>query len=1173
LQNAPGKPLELPGLQLIPVERKHNTSKFDLTLSLTEFDASLAGAIEYNTDLFDPTTISRFITHYQNLLEAVSLDPSRRLSDFCFLSDAEKSQLVAWNETARDYPDRKCIHQIFEEQVQRTPDAVALIHGETNLTYFELNRRANHLAHSLRRLGVGPEARVGLMVRRSPELLIGLLGILKSGAAYLPLDPAYPVERLAFMLRESGAGITLTQAQYENQLQGLPLTALSLDSDFGFGEKENEDNPDSLVSPENTAYVMYTSGSTGQPKGVEVAHGSVIRLLFGIDYVSLGPDETLLHLAPISFDASTFEIWGALLHGAQCVLYPEEILELQTLRNVLVEHNVSTLWLTASLFNLIIDESPQTLSGVRQLLIGGEALSAPHVSRALDALPSTQIINGYGPTESTTFTCCYQIPRFLDADRTSIPIGYPISNTQVYILDERMNPLPIGVYGQLYVGGQGLAKGYVNCPELTAEKFVPNPFSKVPGDRLYRTGDLARYLLNGAIDFYGRVDTQVKIRGFRIEPGEISAVLCSHPAVQDAVVIAREEKPGNKRLIAYVVTDPDRSTTVTGLHQFLAGRLPEYMIPSMFIRISEIPLNANGKLVRELLPDPALSRSRAGGGNDDVLEPRTPLEELIATLWSEVLKVERVCLNDNFFDLGGHSLLAMQVVARIRNIFKIEMPLRRFFESPNIAELAWAVEESLKMKQSLIAPPIRPSAKAATYPLSFAQQRLWLLDQIRPGEATYNVPVAIRLRGQFSLETLSRTLTEIRRRHEVLRTVFDLEDGQPVQKILPAEPMPFSVVDCHHLGETERESLAERLVAEEIQKTIDLRKSPVLPVKVLKLSQEDHIVIVVLHHIVADGWSMGVLVKEVMALYTAYSEDSPSPLPELEIQYADYAVWEREWLQGEVLDRKLDYWREQLAGAPSVLELPTSHPRPITQSHRGASLSIVLDAGLTAGLRELSRREGATLFMTLLAAYQTLLYRYGGQSDLVIGAPFANRNQREVEPLIGFFVNTLALRGRPEGDKRFTALLNEAREATLGAYAHQDLPFEKLVEELQIERSLSHHPLFQAVLTLQNAPTESLSLPGLELSPIGQRQTTSKFDLSLNVIDTSQNLMMTLEYNIDIFEAPIIERQLGHFKNLLRSIVCNPQGLLSELEILSDAEMAMLQQEIKVKELAEGFSF
>jgi amino acid adenylation domain-containing protein len=689
-QNVPNPVAELQGLRLIPLELHGRTSKFDLTLYLTEQAGTLEAGVEYNVDLFDQATIERMLAHYQRMLKSIVADPNCRVSELAMLTEREEHQLlIEWNDTRRDHPANHCIHQLFEQQAENAPNAIAVTFVNERLTYGELNRRANRLAHHLKKLGVGPDVLVGICADRSLEMVVGLLGILKAGGAYVPFDPGYPQERLKFMIEDTAVPILLTQHSLLEKLPDHGARVLCLDRDWDAISQESDDNLPAETSPENLAYVIYTSGSTGKPKGVEIPHRGITRLIAGVEYARFDSSQVFLQLAPISFDASTFELWGALAHGAQCVLFPGRTPTLHELRAVLEKHGITILWLTASLFNTIIEQAPEAISGVRQLLTGGEALSVRHVRRALSLLPDTQIINGYGPTESTTFACCYPIPKQIDRTLNSIPIGRPIANTEIFILDAHLNAVPIGVPGELFIGGLGLARGYLNRPDATAEKFIPNPFSAEAGARLYRTGDRARYLANGDVEFLGRLDDQVKIRGFRIEPAEIENALKQHPAVQNAVVIAREDCPGNKNLVGYVVLTAATSLAAHELRTFLGNKLPEYMVPSAYVFLDAIPLTPNGKVDRLSLPVP--DRSSAGRGYQP---PRTPMEEMLARIWAQVLEVERVGIRDNFFDLGGHSLLAVRVSNLIERSIGTSFGVTSIFQAPTVEQLALLLNQA-----------------------------------------------------------------------------------------------------------------------------------------------------------------------------------------------------------------------------------------------------------------------------------------------------------------------------------------------------------------------------------------------------------------------------------------------------------------------------------------------
>jgi amino acid adenylation domain-containing protein len=1130
-------------------------TRFDLELHVWEqADESLHAFFNYNTALFDEQTITRLLARFQLLLQEIVAAPDESLASYRLMTESERQRLlVAYNQDRTAYPRERAIHELFAEQAAAHPAAVAVVFADRQITYGELDGRADKLARYLRARGVGPETRVGLCVERSVEMLVGLLGILKAGGVYVPLDPDYPSERLRFIIADTSARLVLTQRHLAAALPQQSAEVVCLDSDWTPGTTESGAWVPPSVSGDNLAYIIYTSGSTGVPKGVGVAHRSVIRLVRATNYAAFGPGEVCLQFAPLSFDASTFEIWGALLNGGRLVVMPPGANALEEVAQSISRHRITTLWLTAGLFHLLVDRHVAALGGLRQLLAGGDVLSVPHVRKFLRAAPHCTLVNGYGPTENTTFTCCYRMTADTEINN-SVPIGRPVSNTEVYVVDGNLEPVAEGIAGELLVGGDGLARGYYNRPELTAERFIPHPFSTEPGARLYRTGDLVRHLPDGHIEFLGRIDQQVKVRGFRIEPGEIEAALLSHKQVRAAAVIAEAENGTGKRLIAYVVAEGDAANG-RELRRYLKERLPDYMIPAAFVALAGLPLTPNGKIDRRALPAPAPS-----GRDEEYVAPRTPVEEVVCGIWAEVLGVARVSIADNFFELGGHSLLATQVVSRVRATFGVDVPLRALFAAGTVSGLSEYVEQSLRARPAEQPPAIKPVSREQNLPLSYAQQRLWFLDQLEPGSAAFNISTAVRFVGQLDIVALERSFNEVVRRHESLRTTFVISGRQPVQLISPPRHLLLPVEDLSHLPESERETTVERLAAEEARRPFDLANDRLLRVRLLRLDADDHVVLLTMHHIISDGWSMGVLVSEVAALYGAFVAGDESPLEELPIQYADYALWQREWLTGEVLARQLDYWRAQLAQV-SVLELPTDRPRPPVQSTSGARFNFRLSDTLAESLRALSRAEGATLFMTLLAAFDVLLYRYSGQTEFTVGTPVAGRTRVETEPLIGFFVNTLVLRARVQPEQTFRQLLAEVRRDALGAYAHQDVPFERVVEELQPERDLSRTPLFQTMFVLQNTPQETLALPGLALSSTSGYGGRVNFDLVLNMQDTAEGLQGFLEYNTDLYDAATAARIVGHFQTLLNGVAADPEQRVARLPLLTAAERRQLLED------------
>jgi amino acid adenylation domain-containing protein len=1153
-------------MELIPLERRAAT--LDLVMLIIETTGSLATSIRFNADLFDAATIARMAGHFHTLLESVIREPATAIGDLEILTGSERRQLlIEFNDTRAGYPKDRCVHQLFEEQVRRTPDSIAVVFEGQQLTYAQLNARANQLAHHLQALGVGPEVPVAICMEHCPEMVVGVLGILKAGGAYLPLDSASPKERLAFLLQDTDAPVLLTRKHWLESLPDYAGRVMCLDSEREVIGPDTDENPVSGATAQNLAYVIYTSGSTGQPKGVLCEHGGLVNYLRWVNEGPLGePDLCMPLTTKLTFDMCLKQLFPPLLRGGAVWLLPEEVLaEPVTLvsalgtRTKVALNCVPSLW-SAMLQAIRSGQAATPGENLAYLIFGGETLSQELVTRTLAALPHLQIWNIYGPTEATANASAARI-----APGDEVTIGRPIANAQIYILNALLHPVPIGVQGELHIGGAGVARGYLNRPELTAEKFISDPFSAVPGARMYRTGDLARYRTDGNIEFLGRADHQVKVRGFRIELGEIEAALGQHPAVREAVVLAQEAATEaasdsfgmEKRLVAYVLAAQEATPTTTDLRNFLKQKLPEYMLPAVFVLLDALPLMSNGKIDRRALRAPDRSRPELDGA---FVAPRGPTEELLAELWAELLGIDIVGVHDNFFDLGGHSLLATQLVSRVRETFQVEIPLRRLFEVPTVAGLAESIEAVRQAGQNLLPPPILPAPRSGDLALSFAQQRLWFFDRLKPGNPAYNIPAAVRLRGPFNLAALEQSLNEIVKRHESLRTTFGDVDGRPTQLIASTVTIKLPVIDLRTLPPGERETEVRRLVTAEAQLPFDLSRGPLLRGTVLRLDDAEHVGLLTMHHIVSDGWSTAILVREMATLYVAFCAGGSSPLPALPIQYADFAQWQRQWLQGEILETQIAYWKQQLVGAPAFVDLPTDHPRPTMQTFRGAHQSLGLPKHLRAGIKALARQEGVTQFMALLAAFAVLLCRYSGQDDLAVGTPVANRNRLETEGLIGFFVNTLVLRTDLSGNPGFREVLRRVREVCLGAYSHQDLPFDRLVEELHVTRDLSRNPLFQVMFVLHSASLRTVELPGSTLSAVEGDSETAHFDLTLEMAETEQGLTATFVYNTDLFDGGTIARMLENFQTLLEAVVADPAQRLSDLPLLRETERQQLME-------------
>lgn len=1150
VQDSP--PLALPGLSMRRWSPEIETTRFDLEVYLHHDQGALAGGIVFSTDLFDRATIRRMVSHFRQLLERLADDPDQPIGQVPFLTEAEPKQLlVEWNQTERPYPNTEGLAELFRGVAQRRASACAVQYGTERLSYGELDRRSNRFARYLRKQGVAPGQLVGLYAERSVEFIVALLGIVKAGGAYLPVDLSYPASRARAVLADGRIKVGVTYHHLLDavaEMEGVEWICLDQDQEAIRGESDAE--MESSAGGENLAYVMYTSGSTGEPKGVCVPQRAVSRLVLNTDYVALTEGDVVAQTSNVAFDAATFEVWGALLNGAKLVGISKDVaLSPSEFANELKAHGVSTLFLTTALFNQMVQEASEAFTGVKHLLFGGEAVDVRRVREVLANGRPRRLLHVYGPTETTTFATWHEVKE-VSPNATTVPIGRPLANTELFVLDGHMQPVPVGVVGELFIGGDGLALGYWQRPELTAERFVEHPFKR--GTRLYRTGDLVRYRADGNVEFVGRNDNQVKLRGFRVELGEIESVLRGHERVQECVVVVRQEEPGDKQLVGYVVAEPGGEPDVMELRRHLERNLPAYMVPSAFVFLKKLPLTQNGKVDRGALPAPDSARRDL---SEIYVAPRTAVEAAVAEIWSELLQVDRVGAHDNFFDLGGHSLTATRVISKVRTVFDVGLPLRVLFDEPTVAALSRNIEDARGVARQ---PEVKWSRHngEGTRVLSFAQQRLWFLDRL--GVNAYTIRLALRLEGALNVVALERALNEIVRRHDVLRARFDEQDGRPCLGIVPDLKLALTVEDWRgDSGLCDEASICRR-ASQEAERPMNLRTGPLLRAGLARLGEQEHLLWLAVHHIVADGWSFSILLRELDVLYEAYAGGRPSPLPELAMQYPDFADWQRQWLNGAELESQLDYWRSQLRGAPPSIELPFDRPRPQAETHRGGMVRVHLGRGLTGALKKLSQQEEATLFMTLLAGFQALLQRYSGQEDLVVGTPIANRRWTETEGLIGCFVNTLALRTRLNGDPTFRELLARVREVSLGAYDHQDLPFEKVIEALQPDRDLGRNPIFHVMFAFQNVPEIRPALKGLTFRHQELEWVAAQFDLSFGLHDGPEGITGTLEYSTDVFDAATVERLVGHYETLLAGAVADPDCRLSQLPLLPEAERNQL---------------
>jgi len=1173
--NTPSGPLVLPGLTLEPLPVESGTAKLDLTLSIGEDGSAgpIAGIWELSTDLFDPSTIDRLAGHFLNLLAGALEDPLRPLSELPLLTPSERAQLAEWNDSGPGETRDLLLQDLFLDWAERQPFAPAVMQDDRVLSYGKLRVQAGRLASRLRACGVGPEIRVAICLDESIERIVAVVGVLLAGGAWVPLDPTYPRERLAWMLEDSAAPVVLTREGLRSTLPPTQAQVLCLDAGEAPSLPSLKSLPPSSATPDNLAYVIYTSGSTGRPNGVMIRHRSAVNLIrHMVGVFGIGPRCRVLQVISFSFDASVEELWAALGSGAAlCIARREARFSGEVLAEEIRRYRVTYACLVPSLLAQIPDGGVPNL---RVVTVGGESCPAELANRWA---PRLRLVNCYGPTETTVNTAAYICT---GNDRREPPIGRPLSGARLWVLDRHLRPLPMGVPGALWIGGVGLARGYQNRPDHTAECFLPDPLSAEPGARLYRSGDLARLLPNGNLEFLGRLDQQVKIRGVRIELGEIEAALQGHPAVAESAVVVREAAGGDRgdrgdrRLVAFAVvrpvlhrtSRPEAALAGADLRAFLHDRLPETMIPTAFVLLEALPRTPVGKIDRKILCQLAaeVSPGEAPLGGPS----RTPTERALAEIWAGLLDLsgpEVIGARSSFFELGGHSLLATRLASRVRERWGIELSLLAVFETPVFSELAARIDRELRAGAPET-PPLEPAGPPAQpgetrrAPLSFAQSRLWFLDQLEPGQVAYNLPAAVRLTGRLDVSALAASLRAIAARHEVLRTTFRAFQGEPRQVIFGHgdrdERLPLPVADLSALPAGRREAEGERLIRAAARQTFNLAREPLGRCLLLRFAAEEHALLAVMHHIVSDGWSMGVLIRELGELYTASQEKRPAMLPPLPIQYADFAIWQHGWLRGEALESLLDWWRRELAGAPRTLDLPTDRPRPPVQTFRGAGVPFVLPAALAEALHELGRREGATPFMVLLAGLHVLLGRWCGQRDLLVGAPVANRTRAETEPLIGFFVNTLIHRGRLGGRPSFQSFLARVRASSLAALAHQDLPFERLVEDLGVERSRNRTPLCQILFVLQNAPAGPLRLPGLTLEDIPFASETAKTDLLLSLSENAEGggFFGSWEHNTDLFDPATVQRLGRSFAVLLGGATADPGVPIAELPLLPEEE-------------------
>ncbi|MEN3329687.1 MAG: hypothetical protein V7638_4494, partial [Acidobacteriota bacterium] len=1128
----------------------HERTNYPLSLAV-QMGPQLSLKLTYDRAHFEREQVERMVEEIERLLEWAVEHRAECVSRAPVVSAAQAAEWEEkWNSTVVDYPRERCVHELFEAQVQQRAKAVAVAGGESELSYGELNELADAVAERLGRVGVGAEQRVGLLMSRQVGMVVGVLGILKSGGAYVPLDASYPAERLRLMTEDAGLSAVVAEAGIElpAELSRLPVVWVEGCSgrfvEAAGEEKQAATAPRRKVTADNLAYVIYTSGSTGRPKGVQITHRALVNFLTSMaQSLSVTENDVLLAVTTLSFDIAGLEMYLPLISGARVhVASAEQVTDPLALRRLLDRVEVSMMQATPATWEMLLDAGWEPKPSFN-LLCGGEAMKPELWQRFMRM--DCRVWNLYGPTETTIWSTLTE----LNAANGLNVIGRPIANTRAYVCDPWLRPAGVGVAGELLLGGDALARGYLGRPGLTAERFIPNPFAAGSGERLYRTGDLVRYLADGRLEYLGRLDQQVKVRGYRIEPGEIEAELGRHEGVRASCVVARGEG-SERQLVAYLVAAAEQWEQLREeLREQLRGRLPAYMAPTRYVRVDELPLTLNGKLDRQALPEPEGEEPERGQ-----VGPRTAVEELIAGIWSEVLRVEQVGVEADFFELGGHSLLATRVMIRIREGLGVEAPLRSIFEHRTVAALARHIE-SLRLAQvSIKLPPLNTASRESDLPLSFEQERLWLLDQLQPNTCAYNIPIALRMNGPLNQPLLERALAEIVNRHEILRTAFNLAGDQPVQVTSPAQPRELTFIDLAAHA-TNAEAAATKFITAEARRPFDLASGPLFRACLLKIGDDDFVLLIVMHHAIADGWSVAVFLSELEQLYNASANGQPSPLSSLPVQYADFAVWQRQWLRGDTLESQLAYWKGNLRGSPSMLEFPLSKQRPAIQTFSGATCNFKLSREVTAQLKRFARAEGCTVFMVLLGLFAEVLRRHTGQTDVLIGTPIANRHHTEIEKLIGFFANTLVLRMDLRGNPTVCELVQRAREVSLAAYAHQDIPFEKVVEAIEPHRDLSRSPVFQVMLILQNQPLHIPQLSDLETSLVQVETGAAKFDLTLEFVE-SDGFAARLQYNTDVFEREQVERMVEEIERLLEWAVEHGAECVSRAPVVSAAQAA-----------------
>ncbi|MFO0599053.1 MAG: amino acid adenylation domain-containing protein [Myxococcaceae bacterium] len=1111
---------------------------FEIFINASESPAGMVLETQFNTDLFSADTMKRWLSAFEVLLRAIVETPDGAVARLPILPASERAQLEKWNaSTKRPFPRELNVAQLIEQQVDRTPNSLSLQSGEragVSLTYAELDARANQLANRLRTLGVKAETLVGLFMDRSPDMVVALLGILKAGGAYVPLDPAFPKDRLAFMVEDAKLQVIVTTTKL---IADLPANNAQIVDVTSVGN-EPQTRPTHLAGPKNVAYVIYTSGSTGKPKGVEVPHLAVVNFLTSMKAEpGLTANDTLVAVTTLSFDIAVLELQLPLTVGAKVVIATREISTDGAQLKALIEtNNATAMQATPSTWRLLLTAG-WTGGPHFKALVGGEAVPRDLANELCRRTASAW--NMYGPTETTVWSTC---ARF-EAPVGRVSIGTPIANTTAWVLDAALNPVPVGVPGELHLGGDGVTRGYLHRPELTAERFIDDPFA--PGQKLYKTGDVARVLPDGSLEYLRRNDNQVKVRGYRIELGEIEAVLARHPALKQAAVVVREDRPGDVRLVAYLIPNASLPPDAE-LRAHVKAALPDYMVPQHFVSLPAFPLTPNNKIDRKALPAPQLDTTP-----EAIVAPRNDVEQKIHAIWADVLGREKLSVHDDFFALGGHSLLAAQVMTRLNRELGTGLSMRKLFEAPTIAGLA-ELAKGPQTQPAVARIPHRTFERTA--PCSLMQTRMWFLEQMQPGTAVNNLPSAFRFKGKLDHAALKKSLNAIIARQPSMRTYFELEDGAPVQRVMPALELDLVPTDLSAMPVAQRDVELMTQLKAAANEAIELTHFPLIRARYFILSSNESVLFYMPHHAIWDGWSFDIFLDELSKHYEAFTTGKTPDVASLPITYQDFAAWHREWLVGAELERQSAYWRQQLGGELKDLDFPTDRPRGANFSYRGATEPFNLTKDEIAALTTLARGSHATLYMVLLAAFKALLHRYTGHEDLLVGTPIRGRTQPEVENLIGFFVNALVLRTKPTAKKSFREFLGDVRTTVLDAFSHQDMPFELLLRELNVRRDMSRTPIYQAFFTFQDVSNRGSSLGEVPYGQIHVHAAATQTDLSFWVKETGNGMVGGIDYSTDLFERSTIVRFLDHLRQLLRAVVADPSQELGRIEILTQGE-------------------